>query len=446
MHEIVEPIKGIPPYNMEAEQSLLGGLLRDNSALTNVLEILKGDEFYKGNHRQIFQAIISLFQANEPFDVLTVTDLLKQKNRLDSAGGAHYIASLASSVSSAANVVAYAKIVYEKSVLRKLIQVATSIQAKAYEANLPVDEILDDAEKSIFKIAESRLRASYFSIKDVIKESIELIETLYERHELITGVPSGFKDLDKLTAGFQDGELIIIAGRPSMGKTALALNIARNASVENNIPIAFFSLEMSKEQLGLRLLSAEARVDSHKMRSGFLSREECHKLIEAADTFSKGQIYIDDSASISALELRAKARRLKSEHKICLIIVDYLQIMQGNPRLEQREQAISEISRSMKALAKELRVPVIALSQLNRRVEDRNNKRPQLADLRESGAIEQDADLIAFIYRDEVYNLNTSEPGVAEIIIGKQRNGPTGIVKLAYVKSYTRFENLAWNV
>ncbi|HDM77254.1 MAG TPA: replicative DNA helicase [Deltaproteobacteria bacterium] len=442
MDDGADGIKLVPPNNIEAEQSLLGSLLRDNSALPRVLEILKGNEFYRDKHRQIFLAIVELFEANEPFDILTVSEQLKKKNKLESVGGTGYLAQLAASVSNAANAAAYARIVYEKYVLRKLIEIASRISTDAYEAGRPVDEIIDSAEKIIFDIAESKFQSSYFHIKDVVKESIELIEKLYERRELVTGVPSGYKDLDRLTAGFQPGDLVIIAGRPSMGKTAFALNIARNASIDNDVPVAFFSLEMSRQQLSLRLMSSEARVDSHRIRSGFLSQEESRKLVEAADIISNAKILIDDSPSLSALEIRAKARRMKAEHNIELLIVDYLQMMKGNSRLEQREQIISEISRSLKALAKELNIPVLALSQLNRNVELRTDKRPQLSDLREWGAIEQDADLIAFIYRDEVYNRESPDQGIAEIIIGKQRNGPTGKVKLAYISSYTRFENL----
>ncbi len=442
MEDGADGIKLIPPNNIEAEQSLLGSLLRENVALPKVLEILKGDEFYRDKHRQIYLAIVELFESNEPFDILTVSEQLQKKNKLEAVGGMGYLTQLAASVSNAANVVAYARIVYEKYVLRRLIEIANLISTAAYEAGKPVDEIIDNAEKIIFDVAESKFQSSYFHIKDVVKESIELIEKLYERRELVTGVPSGYRDLDKLTAGFQPGDLIIIAGRPSMGKTAFALNIARNASIDNDIAVAFFSLEMSRQQLSLRLMSSEARVDSHRIRSGFLSQDESRKLVEAADIISNARILIDDTPSLSALEIRAKARRMKAEHNVELLIVDYLQMMKGNSRLEHREQVISEISRSLKALAKELNIPVVALSQLNRNVELRTDKRPQLSDLRESGAIEQDADVIAFIYRDEVYNPDTPDSGIAEIIVGKQRNGPTGKVKLAYISSYTRFENL----
>jgi replicative DNA helicase len=346
------------------------------------------------------------------------------------------------------NVAAYAKIINEKAVMRRLIQSANEIISFAYGGGKNSEEVLDSAEAAIFRIAERKIRNSYFPLKEVIKKNIETIERYQEYRETVTGVPSGYKDLDKLTAGFQKSDLIIIAARPSMGKTALGLCIARNAAKESGVPVGFFSLEMSKEQLAMRLLCSEARVDSHKIRSGFLSRQECGKLLQAAGTFMDVPIYIDDTPGISPLELRAKARRIMSDQGLGLVIVDYLQLMRGRESAERREQEISEISRSLKGLAKELDIPVIAIAQLNRKVEERTDKRPLLSDLRESGAIEQDADVIAFIYRDEIYAKHgCKEPGVAEIIIGKQRNGPSGeTVKLAYISTYTRFENLAVSV
>jgi len=445
MEDLSAELRKIPPQQIEAEQSLLGGIMVDSSGLPAALEFLKGDEFYKESHRVVFTAIQDLFEQNEPVDILTVTNLLDERKQLESVGGASYIAALADAMPAASNVGAYAKIVSEKAVMRRLIQSANEIISFAYGGGKSTEEVLDSAEAAIFRIAERRIRSSYFPLKEVIKKNIETIERYQEYRETVTGVPSGYKDLDKLTAGFQKSDLIIIAARPSMGKTALGLCIARNAAMDNGVPVGFFSLEMSKEQLAMRLLCAEARVDSHKIRSGFLSRQECGKMLQAAGLFMDVPIYIDDTPAISPLELKAKARRMMADRGLGLIVVDYLQLMRGRETAERREQEISEISRSLKALAKELDIPVIAIAQLNRKVEDRTDKRPLLSDLRESGAIEQDADVIAFIYRDEVYaKQGSKEPGVAEIIVGKQRNGPSGeTVKLAFISNYTRFENLA---
>lgn len=446
MEGIAEELKRIPPQQLEAEQSLLGGILIDSDGLPAALEILKGDEFYREAHRIIFASFQDLFERNEPIDLVTVVDYLTEKNRLEAVGGAAYLASLAEMVPSSANVAAYARIVNEKALLRRLIQASNEITSWCYGGGKTVEEILDHTEATIFSITEGRLHSSYYLIKDIVKKSIEDIEKFQEHRDLVTGVPTHYVDLDKLTAGFQKSDLIIIAGRPSMGKTAFALNIARNSALESGIPVGIFSLEMSKEQLAMRLLCSESRVDSHKIRTGFLSQQECVKMITAAGSFTDAPIYIDDTPAISSLELRAKARRMMADRGLGMVIVDYLQLMRSREGVERREQEISEISRSLKALAKELNIPVIALSQLNRKVEERHDKRPQLSDLRESGAIEQDADVIAFIYRDEVYNPDTQDKGVAEIIISKQRNGPTGKVKLAYINSYTRFENLALTV
>lgn len=445
MEDLSAELRKIPPQQIEAEQSLLGGIMQDGSSLPSALEVLKGDEFYKESHRVIFTTIQDLFERNEPVDILTVTNLLAERRQLESVGGASYIAALVDAMPSIANIGAYAKIISEKAVLRRLIQSANEIMSFAYGGGKSTEEVLDNAEAAIFKIAERKIRNSYFPLNEVIKKNIEMIERYQEYRESVTGVTSGYKDLDKLTAGFQKSDLIIIAARPSMGKTALGLCIARNAAKESGVPVGFFSLEMSKEQLAMRLLCSEARVDSHKIRSGFLSRQECGKLLQAAGLFMDVPIYIDDTPSISPLELRAKARRMMADQGLGLVVVDYLQLMRGRDGVERREQEISEISRSLKGLAKELDIPVIALAQLNRKVEERNDKRPLLSDLRESGAIEQDADVIAFIYRDEVYAKQAcKEPGVAEIIIGKQRNGPSGeTVKLAYISTYTRFENMA---
>ena len=445
MEDLSAELRKIPPQQIEAEQSLLGGIMVDSSGLPSALEVLKGDEFYKESHRIIFTAIQDLFERNEPVDILTVTNLLEERKQLESVGGASYIAALTDAMPTSSNVGAYAKIINEKAVMRRLIQSANEIISFAYGGGKSSEEVLDTAEAAIFRIAERKIRNSYFPLKEVIKKNIETIEHYQEYRETVTGVPSGYKDLDKLTAGFQKSDLIIIAARPSMGKTALGLCIARNAAKESGVPVGFFSLEMSKEQLAMRLLCSEARVDSHKIRSGFLSRQECGKLLQAAGLFMDVPIYIDDTPAISPLELRAKARRIMADQGLGLVVVDYLQLMRGRETVERREQEISEISRSLKGLAKELDIPVIAIAQLNRKVEERADKRPLLSDLRESGAIEQDADVIAFIYRDELYAKQAcKEPGVAEIIIGKQRNGPSGeTVKLAYISTYTRFENLA---
>lgn len=435
----------IPPQNIEAEQSILGGILLENSAINSALEILSKNDFYSEAHRRIFSVIVELSERNEPVDIITISNALKDKNMLDSVGGSAYIASLVDNVPSAANVANYAKIVKEKAILRGLISSATDIINSCYETGSDVDLVLDKAEHSIFEISENKVRPSFFPIREIVKDSFRSIEDLFARKDLITGVPTGFERIDDLTSGLQKSELIIIAGRPSMGKTAFALNIAQYAALEGQTPAAIFSLEMSKEQLAFRLLASDAKVDSQRLRKGFLGETDWPKLTTAAGRLSEAPIFIDDTAAITVLEMKAKSRRLKADHGLGLIIVDYIQLMRSGSYRESREQEISEISRSLKALAKELNVPVVALSQLNRKVEDRTNRRPQMADLRESGAIEQDADVIAFIYRDEVYNKSDDNPekGIAEIIIAKQRNGPTGTVKLAFLEKFTAFENLA---
>jgi replicative DNA helicase len=445
MKDIEVSLHKVPPQNLDAEQSVLGGIMLDNQALNSALEILDADDFYSEAHRKIFSAIIELYNKSEPCDIITLSNILKNRTQLDQAGGISYLSALSDSVPSAANISHYAKIVKEKSILRKLIGTATEILHKSYTSSSDIDTVLDEAEHAIFEISENKIRPTFSPFKDLIKDSVKTIEKLYERKELVTGVPTGFEKLDDITSGLQKSDLVIIAGRPSMGKTALAMNIAQYAALEAGIPVAIFSLEMSKEQLALRMLSSEARVDSQRIRRGFLGEADWPKLITAAGRLSEAQIFIDDSPAISALEMKAKARRLKSEVNLGLIILDYLQLMRGGGYKDSREQEISEISRSLKTLAKELNVPVIALSQLNRKLEDRTNKRPQMADLRDSGAIEQDADLIAFIYRDEVYDKSEENPekGMAEIIVGKQRNGPTGMVKLAFQDKFARFENLA---
>ncbi len=432
----------IPPQNIEAEQSVLGGILIENEAINRVMEILTPDDFYRDNHRKIYTALIDLSERDEPADLITITNELRKRGELDGIGGASYIASLIDSVPTAANIEYYARIVREKAILRKLIETSTEIITQSYQDRGDVDSFLDEAEKSIFEISERRVRPSFYSIREVVKTSLDAISKLYERKELITGVPSGFKELDKMTAGFQPSDLIIVAGRPSMGKTAFCLNIAQYAAVERKIPVAIFSLEMSKEQLVIRMLCAQSQVEGTRLRTGFLHESDWTKLTLAAGTLYEAPIFIDDTAALSVLELRAKARRLKADHRLGLIVIDYLQLMKGRAKAENRQQEISEISRSLKALAKELDIPVIAVSQLSRKPEERHGNRPQLSDLRESGAIEQDADVILFVFREEVYNRQEDNQGKAEIIIGKQRNGPIGKVDLAFIDKFTAFKDL----
>jgi replicative DNA helicase len=432
----------LPPQNIEAEQSILGGILIENDALNTVVEFLEDNDFYRESHQKIFHCMIILSERNEPLDLITLTNELKKSKELESIGGASYLAGLVESVPTAANIAYYAKIVKEKSILRKLISTATEIVTQSYQEGKNLEDFLDDAEQAIFRISEHRVKPAFYPIKEIVKESFKVIERLYEKKELITGVPSGFKDLDRKTAGFQNADLIIVAGRPSMGKTTLCLNIAQHASINAKIPTALFSLEMSKEQLAIRMLCSEARVDSARLRSGFLSESDWPKLTMAAGALSDAPIFIDDTPAMSVLELRAKARRLKADRGLGLIIIDYLQLMRGRSGMERREQEISEISRSLKALAKELDIPVLAISQLSRKAEDRPGRQPQLSDLRESGAIEQDADVIIFIYRDEVYNPDSDRKGTAEVIIGKQRNGPTGKVDLSFISEFTTFKDL----
>jgi replicative DNA helicase len=434
----------LPPQNVEAEQSILGGILIENEALHKVMEILTVDDFYRDAHQMIFNAMLDLSERGEPADLITLMNELRKLNQLDSIGGASYLASLSDSVPTAANIEYYAKIVKEKAVLRKLIQTSTEIITKGYEDREDVEELLDEAEQSIFEISENRVKPSFYPIKKIVKDSFEIFQRLYEKKELVTGIPSGFKELDRMTAGFQPSDLIIVAGRPSMGKTAFCLNLAQYAAIENKIPIAIFSLEMSKEQLVIRMFCSEAHVEGNRLRTGFLNESDWPKLTIAAGNLSEAPIFIDDSPALSVLELRAKARRLKGEHGLGLLIIDYLQLMRGRMKVESRQQEISEISRSLKALAKELNIPVIAVSQLSRKTEERTGNKPQLSDLRDSGAIEQDADLILFLYRDEVYNRSEDNPnkGKAEVIIGKQRNGPIGKVELTFLDKFTTFKDL----
>ncbi len=439
-----ENLRRVPPHSIEAEESVLGGVLIDNAALDHALELVMPADFYREAHRKIMQAILDLNERHEPVDLVTLADALRSRNELPDVGGAAYLAELAERVPTAANVGYYARIVKDKAILRSLIQTTAEIAARSYEAQADVESFLDEAEHHIFALSERKARPSFFRLRDIVVESMKAVEQLYERRELVTGVPTGYVDLDKKTAGLQPGDLIIVAGRPSMGKTALALNVAQYAALEAGTGVAVFSLEMSKEQLVFRMLCSEARVDQSKVRAGFAAERDYPKLAIAAERLSEAPIYVDDTPALSVLELRAKARRLKRERdaNLGLVIVDYLQLMRGIAS-DSREQEISSISRSLKSLAKELKVPVMALSQLNRQVESRADKRPVMADLRESGAIEQDADVIMFLYRHYLYDPKNADERDAEVIVAKQRNGPTGIVPLTFFPEYTRFENRA---
>ncbi|MBN2721117.1 MAG: replicative DNA helicase [Proteobacteria bacterium] len=442
MADKTNDIRKVPPQNLEAERAILGAVLVDNEVIYGVMELLEPSLFYQPSHQLIFSNMLELSERGQPIDIVTLSDRLRSSGNFDKAGGPDYIASLADEVPTSAGVNHYARIVREKAVLRRLIETATGIVQDCFDAAGDVDQLLDDAERKMFAVSQQRVRSGFFSMRDIVKSSFKTIEALYEKKESITGVATGFKDIDEITSGLQSSDLIIIAGRPSMGKTAFALNMAQNAALAHQKKVAVFSLEMAKEQLVMRMLCSEARVNAHSLRSGFLSQTDWPKLTTAAGRLADATIFIDDTPALSAMEMRAKTRRMKADQGLDLVIVDYLQLMSSRSRSDSREQEISEISRSLKALAKELSVPVVALSQLNRGVENRHDKRPILADLRESGAIEQDADVIVFIYRDEVYNKDTLEKGVAEIIIGKQRNGPVGIRKLAWLDKYTRFEDL----
>lgn len=435
----------VPPQNIDAEKAVLGSMMLETEAITQVETILEPDDFYLEAHRKIFQGIINLAERDEPIDLISVNEELRQQNQIEEIGGSSYITELANWVPTAANAEYYAKLVKNKSLLRRLITTAGNIANLGYQAEEEVDILLDKAEQMVFSLAGGRTAQGIHQIKDVLVDAFERLEKVYETEGGITGVASGFYELDYMTSGFQPSDLIIIAARPSMGKTALVLNMAQNMAVKNKVPVAIYSLEMSKEQLAQRLLCAEAKINGQHLRSGQLQDKDWLVLSHALGRLSEAPIFIDDTPGITLMELRAKARRLKAEHGLGLIAIDYLQLMQGNGRIENRQQEISEISRSLKALARELEVPVIALSQLSRAVESRINKRPQLSDLRESGSIEQDADLVLFIYRDEYYNPESDKKGIAELIIAKQRNGPVGTVETIFMKDYTRFENKSRN-
>jgi len=435
----------IPPQNLDAEESVLSAILLDNDTLLDVLETLEPENFYRSAHAKMFTAITELFAKNEPVDLVTLANILKEKGQLEEVGGATYLAKLVDTAPLAVNAQHYAKIIRDKAALRELIESANQISTKCFEDSGDVDDVIDFAERSVFEIAGNKNKKSFYPLSQIIGHSIDALEERQGNKTLVTGVSTGYSRLDNLTSGFQNSDLILLAARPSMGKTALALNIARNAAIDADTPVAVFSVEMSKEQLSMRLLCAEARIDSSRLRSGFFSREDWVSLTNAAEVLSDAEIYIDDSPDLTAMSIRAKARRLKMDKNIGLIIIDYVQLMKGRASAERRDLEISEISRGLKALAKELDIPVLALSQLNRKLEERHDKRPQLSDLRESGALEQDADVVAFIYRDEVYNKDENNPnkGIAELLLKKQRNGPTGEIKLAFISTYTRFEDLA---
>lgn len=433
----------LPPQNLEAEMAVLGSMLMDENALSASIESLESGSFYKDSHRKIFSAILGLYNANKAVDLITITDELKRAGDLEETGGASFLTELVNSVPSAVNVNHYIHIVKEKYILRSLINSSQKIISLCHESEGKIDELVDTAEKLIFDISDRRTQTNYIHIKELVKNSIETIDRLYQKKAHVTGIPTGYVDFDMKTAGLQPSDFIVVAGRPSMGKSAFVLGIAEYAGVIQKVPTAFFSLEMSKEQLVLRMLCAHARVNAHNVRTGYLTPSDWPRLTAAAGKLSESPIYIDDTPAISVMELRAKARRLKANYDIQMIILDYMQLMRGSGNIENRQQEISDISRSLKALARELNVPVIAISQLSRAVELRQDHRPQLSDLRESGAIEQDADLVVLLLREEYYKPTPENEGIAEINIAKQRNGPVGSLNLSFIKEYTRFENIA---
>jgi replicative DNA helicase len=433
------------PHNLEAERSVLGAILVHNDAFNLAAQVIDSNDFYRDAHRRIFDKMVALNERHDAIDFITLKEELARSGQLDDVGGPAYIASLADGVPRATNVEYYAKIVKEKSTLRNLIYAANKILTNAYEADQESDIVLDEAESAIFAVADDRLKAGFVPMRELVKESFPKIEQLFEQKRLITGVPTGFVDLDEMTRGLQGGDLVIVAARPSMGKTSLVLNIAQYVATQPEHAVGFFSLEMSKESLFLRLLTAEAQVDGHRLLSGAIGGKDYGRISHALETLSAMKLFIDDSANIGVLEMRAKSRRLQAEHGLSLLVVDYIQLMSGRGRFENRTLELASISRSLKGLAKELNVPIVVLSQLSRAPEARSDHRPQLSDLRESGALEQDADVVVLIYRDDVYNKDPNSPdaGTAELILAKQRNGPTGIVRLAFLREQTRFANLA---
>jgi len=435
----------VPPHSVEAEQSVLGGIMLDNSAWDAIADALVEEDFYRREHRLIFRAVTELAAKDQPYDAITISDWLAANNLLDQAGDLAYIGRLASDTPSASAVAAYADIVRQRSVRRSLISVGTDITNSAFNTEgKDASQLLDDAERQVFEIADqgSRGKTGFIPVRELLSKAIDRIDDLFQRDEAITGLPTGYTDFDEMTSGLQPSDLIIVAGRPSMGKTTFAVNIAESAAIKVKNPVALFSMEMPAEQLTMRMISSLGRIDAHRMRTGKLLDDDWPRITSAVSILSEAKLFIDDTPALSPTELRARCRRLAREHgDLALIVIDYLQLMQGSTKSDNRTSEISEISRSLKALAKELKVPVMCLSQLNRSLEQRPNKRPIMSDLRESGAIEQDADVIVFIYRDEVYNEDTTEKGVAEIIIGKQRNGPIGTTRLTFLGQFTRFEN-----
>ena len=431
------------PHNIDAEKSVLGSILVNNENYYRVIETLRPEDFYLDAHRVIYRKMVELIERSKAIDLITIQEELVRASQLESAGGITYLAGLLDGIPHLANIDHYIEIISEKALMRQLINSANKIMAECFDQAEPAEEILDRAEQALFGLSEKRLRTGFISVKDMELSATKLLEKLYTEREMITGVATGFRDLDRMTSGLQSSDLIILAARPSMGKTALCLNIAQQVALEKNLPVGMFSLEMSKEQLLLRMLCSEARVDSHKVRTGYLSKDDFRKLIDSLGRTTQAPMFIDDSSTLTVMEMRAKCRRLKAEHGLSMIIVDYLQLMSGYGRVENRTQEISGISRGLKALAKELSVPVLALSQLSRAPEQRQgDHKPQLSDLRESGSIEQDADVVMFIYREEVYKPSEENAGLAELIIAKQRNGPTGVVRLAFLREFTRFETL----
>jgi replicative DNA helicase len=441
MKELETTLDRLPPQNIEAEKSVLGAILLENEAIAAALESLTPDDFYRDSHKKIFQAMLELYKKNEPIDLITLTEQMRKNDQLEAIGGASYLSSIVNLVPTSANIRYHSKIVKEKSILRGIIRAATEIVTMSYDEGIEVSELLDRAESKMFSISEKMIKGSFVHVKDVLKDTIELVDKLYNRKEFITGIPSGFTDLDMLTTGFHPGDLIVVGARPGMGKTAFCLNIAAYVGLVVRVPVAIFSLEMSKELIVLRMICSEAEVDSKSVRSGYHTREDYRKLVNAAGRLAEAPIFIDDSFN-TVLEIRSKARRLKAEHGLGLIIIDYLQLMRGEGSFTAREQVISDISRSLKALAKDLAVPVIVISQLNRSCEQRgDDKHPIIADLRESGAIEQDADTILFLYRGDYYKAKDAEPGVADLDVAKQRNGPTQRLKLTFIDRFTKFKN-----
>lgn len=432
----------LPPHNIEAEQSVLGAMFIEKGAILKAMEVLQPDDFYRDVHRVIYEAMIDLFDRAEPVDIITVADELKKRGKLEQVGGLSYLTTLANLVPTAANADQYARIVEEKAILRKLIAAATEIVARCYQAQDDVAELVDQAEQAIFRVSQRRLTQGYVAVKDILEDVFERIEKAYAQKSNVTGVPTGFRDLDSLLSGLQPSDFVVVAARPSMGKTMFCLNIARNAAILHRVPVVIFSLEMAKEQLAQRLLCLEAGVDGQRLRTGFLLDSDWPRLSYALGRLSEAPLFVDDTPNITVMDIRARARRIKAEHDLGLVVVDYLQLVGSRGRPENRQQEISEISRSLKALARELKVPVVAASQLSRAVEQREDKRPLLSDLRESGAIEQDADVVAFIYRDEYYRKDSDKKNIAEIIVAKQRNGPTGSVDLVFVRETGRFGDL----